>query len=90
MNNRQPVNPIQAIVQAVLMDPPSYRSARCPKCGGTLYDRATIIKEIPATHPLNPAGKTQNLNLETFVCRSRGHLLDERLGANPGPNEADA
>ncbi len=86
----QPQNPVQNIVQAVLKDPQAYDNVICPKCRGHLFDRATIIKVIPATHPMNPTGREQNLNLETFVCRSCGYFLDERMGAKPGTDEADA
>ena len=93
MNNHpqtQPQNPVQNIVQAVLKDPQDYVNVICPACGNSLFDRATIIKVIPATHPMNPTGRPQNLNLETFVCRSCGYFLDARMGASQGMDEANA
>ena len=89
MNNQQS-NPIQAIIQEILRDPQGYANTRCARCGGALFDRVTVIKQIPGTHPMNPTGKRQNLNLETFVCKYCGTLLDERMGAKPGTDEADA
>jgi len=89
MNNQNPQQMlVQNIVQAVLKDPANYDNIRCASCGGTVFDRVTVIKVIPATHPQNPVGRPQNLNLETFVCRSCGNLLDERLSGDPGQNSA--
>ena len=76
--NNPPQSNLQNIVQAIVADPQAYQNIRC-ECGGAVFDRASVIKVIPGTHPMNPTGRPQNLTLETFVCKQCGALMDPRL-----------
>lgn len=69
-------------MQAVLNDPQSFESIRCT-CGCHVFDRATVIKILPATHPFNPTGQTRTVKLDTYVCRKCSALLDKRLEDKP-------
>jgi len=89
MNNTQQ-NSVQTLVHAVISDPAAYDTITCHHCGGATFHRVTVIKVIPATHPANPSGRPQNLNLETFMCTACSKLIDERLAASLRDGAADA
>ena len=71
------------------IDIKKYKTYKCEKCGGIVFERDFIIKEIPGLE-LGIGSDTFAYPLEILVCKKCGEILkdhQEELGLNDDKKE---
>lgn len=59
-------------IQVNVMEAPN---VKCEKCGNIFFDKVTIIKKISKL--LTGSSEDQLVPMETYVCKSCGHINEE-------------
>lgn len=62
------------------IDPRDYKTTKCKKCGGIVFNGGVVLKEIPGA-AVGQGSETVMYPLQVFVCAKCGEILESDIKA---------